>query len=186
MRPPVSARSLLLVWSVFAVVAVAFFCGALGNAWAHAVRVASDPGEDAVLTEQPPRVSATFSEPMRAQFAAMTVIGPDGNGWSDGEAVVAGAVVSVGVRPGGPGGDYTVNYRATSADGHVVTGSWTYRLITAGAESETRATSTASPPANSRAPDPNLDAGRTPVWPFVAAVSGILAAGAILAVRRRR
>ena len=50
---------------------------------AHAARIASDPAENAALTESPPRVSATFNEAMQAEFAAMTVVGPDGNLWSD-------------------------------------------------------------------------------------------------------
>ena len=69
---------------------------------------------------------------MQAQFAAMTVVGPDGNLWSTGEPTVEGTVISVGVRPLGPAGTYTVNYRATSADGHVVSGSWSFQLTAAG------------------------------------------------------
>ena len=39
-----------------------------------------------------------------------------------------GTVVSIGMRPLGPAGNYTVNYRVTSADGHVVAGSWSFQL----------------------------------------------------------
>lgn len=164
-----------------AALTVALLCGSLAYAaaaYAHAARIASDPAENAVLTEQPHRVSATFNEPMQAQFAAMTVIGPDGNTWSDGEPEVDGAVISVGVRPGGPRGDYTVNYRATSADGHVVSGSWSYHLNSATPGHGEPATPAAPAAANTR--DDGL-----PVWPFVALASGIVAAGAIWAVRRR-
>ncbi|MCH9666856.1 MAG: copper resistance protein CopC [Actinomycetia bacterium] len=147
-----------------------------GAAYAHAALIASDPVENAVLTEQPRRVSATFNEPMQAQFAAMTVIGPGGNTWSDEEPEVDGAVISVGVRPGGPSGDYTVNYRATSADGHVVSGSWSYRLDSAAPGSG----GPAVPAAPAHPPDDGL-----PVWPFAALVSGMVAVGAIWAVRRR-
>ena len=34
----------------------------------------------------------------------MTVVGPDGNLWSTGDPQVEGAVISIGVRPLGPGG----------------------------------------------------------------------------------
>ncbi|OBI78335.1 copper resistance CopC family protein, partial [Mycobacterium sp. E740] len=98
-----------------------------GTAAAHATRIASDPAENATLTQSPTSVSATFNEEMQPQFAAMTVVGPDGNLWSTGEPHVDGAVLSVGVRPLGPSGTYTVNYRATSTDGHVVSGSWSFR-----------------------------------------------------------
>ena len=147
-----------------------------GVAAAHATRIAADPGENAELTESPARVSATFSEAMRPQFAAMTVVGPDGNLWSTGEPQVQGPVVSVGVRPLGPSGTYTVNYRATSADGHVVNGSWSFRLTVAGT-GEPGPTATAAP---ADAPD-----GGIAVWPFLVGATVIVAGGALWAVRRR-
>ena len=153
-----------------------------GVAAAHAARIAEDPAENAELTESPPRVSATFNEPMQAQFAAMTVIGPDGAGWSDGEPAVDGAVISVGVRPGAPAGDYTVNYRATSADGHVVSGSWSYRLLPATGTAPPPTTTSSSPAAAPSASDTDTDG--LPVWPFVAGVTVLVAAGAVWAVRR--
>lgn len=169
-----------------AVLTVGLVTGALataGVAAAHAARIAEDPAENSQLTEAPTRVSATFNEPMQAEFAAMTVIGPDGVGWSDGDPAVDGPVISVGVRPGAPAGDYTVNYRATSADGHVVSGSWSYRLLPAAGA--------APPPATSPAPAPaappsasDTDADGLPIWPFVAGVTVLVAAGALWAVRR--
>ncbi|PRC43118.1 copper resistance protein CopC, partial [Mycobacterium sp. ITM-2017-0098] len=132
-----------LVVSAMALGLVAAALGYAGAAWAHAARIASDPAENAQLTHQPARVNATFNEPMQSQFAAMTVIGPDGGQWSDGPPAVDGTVISVAVRPGGPAGTYTVNYRATSADGHVVTGSWSYQLLTADTST------TAAPPSTS-------------------------------------
>lgn len=156
-----------------------------GAASAHATRIASDPAENAELTQPPPRVSATFNEPMSPQFAAMTVIGPDGTQFSDGEPDVAGAVISVGVRPGGPAGSYTVNYRATSADGHVVSGSWSYRLITAATGAAPPPTTSATQGAAVAAPAANPPTDGLPMWPFAAAVAVIVAAGAVWAVRRR-
>jgi len=171
-----------------AALAVGLLAGALayaGAAWAHAARISSDPAENAELSQPPPRVSATFSEPMQPRFAAMTVIGPDGGQWSDGEPDVAGAVISVGVRPGGPAGSYTVNYRATSADGHVVSGSWSYRLIAAATGAAPPPTTSTTPETTAAAPaaDPATDG--LPMWPFTAATAAIVAAGAIWAVRRR-
>ena len=93
-----------------AVLTLGFSAGMLGGAGvaaAHAARISSDPVENASLSKPPPRVSATFNEAMQPQFAAMTVVGPDGNLWSSGDPVVDGAVISVGVRPLGPAGTYT-------------------------------------------------------------------------------
>jgi methionine-rich copper-binding protein CopC len=145
-----------------------------GSASAHAVRVATDPAPDTALAKGPPRVSATFNEQLQTTFAAMTVVGPDGNLWSNGAAPqVQGAVVSVELRPLGPVGTYTVNYRVTSADGHVVSGAWSFRLTEAG-------TGTPGPPvAAGEAAD-----GGLPIWPFVAAAVVIVGAGAWWAARR--
>jgi methionine-rich copper-binding protein CopC len=163
-----AAALLLTIGLTVAAVATA------GVASAHAVRVATDPVENAELAETPPKVSATFNEALQPQFAAMTIVGPDGNLWSTGDPKVDGAVISVGVRPLGPTGTYTVNYRVTSADGHVVSGSWSFRLTTAG-------TGTPGPSAAaSGTPDDGI-----PVWPFFVVAVVIVAAGAWWAVRRR-
>jgi methionine-rich copper-binding protein CopC len=149
-----------------------------GAAAAHATRIATDPVENAELNQSPPRVSATFNEALQAQFAAMTVVGPDGNLWSTGDPQVDGAVISVAVRPLGPAGTYTVNYRATSADGHVVSGSWSFRLTVA-------STGTPGPPAGAT-DAPDEPGAPIPVWPFYLGAVLIVGAGVLWAVRRQR
>lgn len=146
-----------------------------GPAAAHATRVAADPAENAVLNAGPARVSATFNERLQTTFAAVAVVGPDGNLWSSGDAQVQGAVVSVALRPLGPAGTYTVNYRVTSADGHVVTGSWSFRLTGAG-------TGTPGPPAH---PEDHADDG-VPAWPFALGAIALVAGAALWALRHRQ
>jgi copper resistance protein C len=141
---------------------------------AHATRVSSQPADNAVLTAGPDQVSATFNEQLQTAFAAMAVVGPDGNVWSTGQPTVQGAVVSVGMRPLGPAGTYTVNYRVTSADGHVVSGSWSFRLTVPG-------TGTPGP-----APAATDAGGGIPIWPFVLVTVALVAAGALWAARHRR
>ncbi|EHB54907.1 copper resistance protein CopC [Mycolicibacterium rhodesiae JS60] len=105
----------------------------------------------------------------------MTVVGPDGNLWSDGPPQVQGAVVSVGVRPLGPAGTYTVNYRVTSADGHVVSGSWSFTLTAAGE-------GTPGPPASALVDPPERP---LPVWPFVVGAAAVIGSGIIWSRLRR-
>jgi len=141
---------------------------------AHAGRIACDPADGARLARSPAQASATFNEPLQTVFPAMTVVGPDANLWSAGDPRVDGAVISVALRPLGPVGRYTVNYRVTSADGHPVTGSWWFELTTPGS-------GTPGPPA---AAPPNP--GGIPVWPFVAAGAVLLAIVAGWALRRAK
>jgi methionine-rich copper-binding protein CopC len=143
---------------------------------AHATRIATDPAGDTALPAGPQRVSATFNEQLQPEFAAMTVVGPDGNLWSTGDPEVQGAVIAVGVRPLGPAGTYTVNYRVTSADGHPVSGAWSFRLTVA-------ATGTPGPPA-AGSTDPGGD-GAIPVWPFLVAGALIIGGGILWAARRK-
>ncbi len=165
-------RSAVLAF-VTALVATMALAGA-GAASAHAARIATDPVENASLTQGPARVSATFNEELQPEFAAMTVVGPDGNLWSTGDPQIQGAVIGVGVRPLGPAGTYTVNYRVTSADGHPLAGSWSFRLTVA-------ATGTPGPAAAKPAEPSD---GGLPVWPFLVAGALIIAGGVWWAARR--
>jgi methionine-rich copper-binding protein CopC len=158
-----------LVGAALAVIALA---GA-GTASAHAIRISTDPAPDSSVDAGPARVSATFNERLQTNFAAMTVVGPDGNLWSAGPVDISGAVASVALRPLGPTGKYTVNYRVTSADGHVVNGAWSFDLTVAG-------NGTPGPKVA-----PTNDEGGLPVWPFVVLAAVIVGVGAWVAVRRR-
>ena len=140
---------------------------------AHTVLVSSDPPADANLTAGPAKVTATFNEDLQPTFAAMTVVGPDGNLWSVGDPELHGPVAGVAVRPLGPSGRYTVNYRVTSSDGHVVSGSWSFTLTVAGAGSPG--------PAATDSPADH----RIPLWPFAVGASALVAAAAAWALRNR-
>ena len=140
---------------------------------AHTVLVSTDPAAEATLATGPARVSATFNEDLQTTFAAMTVVGPDGNLWSSGDPEVHGATAGVALRPLGPAGRYTVNYRVTSADGHVVSGSWSFTVTAAGAGTPGPAVTIA--PADRQ----------IPLWPFAVGAAALVAAAAAWVVRRR-
>lgn len=140
---------------------------------AHTVLVSADPAAEATLASGPAKVTATFNEELQTTFAAMAVIGPDGNLWSSGEPEVRGTVAGIAVRPLGPAGRYTVNYRVTSADGHVVTGSWSFTVTGGG-------TGTPGPAATDAPAD-----SRIPLWPFAVGVAALVAAAGAWALRNR-
>ncbi len=140
---------------------------------AHTALISSDPAADATLTAGPATVSATFNEDLQPSFAAMTVVGPDANLWSAGDPRVSGAVVSVPLRPLGPSGRYAVNYRVTSADGHVVSGSWSFTVTTA-------TTAVPGPAASNETPGTPI-----PLWPFIIGIGALVAGAATWGLRRR-
>jgi copper resistance protein C len=164
-------RCAQFVFMVFFVAAMTLVGAPVASA--HAALIAADPPDKAVLAVGPPRVSATFNEQLQPEFAAMTVVGPDGNLWSTGDPQVRGAVITVELRPLGPAGRYTVNYRVTSADGHPVSGSWSFELTNA-------ATGTPGP----QAAKPAESSSGLPLWPFLLAGLLIIGGGIVWAARR--
>ena len=140
---------------------------------AHTVLTASDPAADSTVTTGPGRVTATFNEELQPTFAAMTVVGPDGNLWSQGDATVTGSTAGVGLRPLGPSGQYTVNYRVTSADGHVVSGSWTFTVAVP-------STGTPGPPVQASG-----QRDRIPLWPLIVGAAVLITGAAVWGLRRR-
>ena len=145
---------------------------------AHTVLLASDPAADSQVDSGPQRVSATFNEDLQPAFAAMAVVGPTGDLWSAGDPEVRGAIVSIGMRPTAPTGKYTVNYRVTSDDGHVVTGSWSFTVAATGA------TPTAPTPSVAAQSD-SEGTGRIPLWPFAIGAVALVAGAGAWALRRQ-
>lgn len=165
--PSALARLLLTV------LLIAGLTAGIPTASAHTSLTASEPAADSTLTSGPARVTATFNEELQPTFAAMTVVGPDGNLWSAGDAEVRGATVGVAVRTLGPAGEYTVNYRVTSADGHVVSGSWSFTVTVP---------STGQPGPAVQNPDP---VDRFPLWPFAIGATALIAGALLWGMRRR-
>lgn len=159
--------------AVLAALALALFLTSSPPASAHTVLTATDPAADSTVNGGPTKVTATFNEELQPTFVAMTVVGPDGNLWTQGDATVQGNTASIGVRPLGPAGRYTVNYRVTSDDGHVVSGSWAFTVTVP-------STGTPGP-----AVQTTRGSDRIPLWPFIVGGAVLIAAGAIWGLRRR-
>lgn len=160
-------RALLLVL-------IGFFVGA-GVAQAHSVPESSVPADGAAVDVGPERASVSFNEALQDSFAKMTVVGPDGNLWSKGDAAVEGPTISVAVGDLGPTGAYTIAYRVTSADGHVVSGTRTFTLTKAG-------NGTPGPKADAGSAGEG-DNGGLPLWPFIVGAVVVFAAGIAFALR---
>lgn len=99
---------------------------------AHSVLVSIDPEDGSELDTPPDEIVLTFNEEINQSFASVAVTaGDDRAARIVGDPSVAGEVVTVEVDDLGPGA-YTVGYRVTSSDGHVVSGSSVF-TVTGGA-----------------------------------------------------
>ena len=97
-------------------------------AWAHNYLTSSSPPENAELDVPPEQVELVYDQPVGREFSQDTVTGPGEGTWQDGEPVVEGDTVVQRLRPLGPAGTYTVTWRVVSADGHPISGSYTFTL----------------------------------------------------------
>jgi copper resistance protein C len=126
-------RSRLLVPVV---AAVALLLGPIGSAAAHDVLVGSKPAQDAAVGIAPAGVSLEFSEAPQPLGTEVVVTGPDGAPVSDGAPELDGTAVTQPLVEDLPAGTYTVDWRVTSADGHPLSGTFTFD-VTDGAPAAT-------------------------------------------------
>ncbi len=118
------ARSVgLVVGTLIAIVALA------GRAEAHATLVSTTPVRDEVVASAPTVVVLRFDEPVTAGLGGVRVVGPTGEradqgalSSADGGRVLRRPVAAT------RRGTYTVAWRALSADGHTVEGSFTFHV----------------------------------------------------------
>ncbi|MFB9252719.1 copper resistance protein CopC [Sphaerisporangium melleum] len=90
-------------------------------AQAHNVLTGSDPKDGATVTAVPRRVTLTFDQPVRADFAKVAVTAP-GGAVTQAALEVVDAKVSAELPAGGAAGAYIIGYQILSNDGHPVTG----------------------------------------------------------------
>lgn len=180
---PARRPAAVVITSVVALLVGFFGVGlaAAGPAAAHSGVISSSPASGAELDRSPGEVSVTFNEELRAEYATLLVIGPDGHFWQQGDPVVSGRTVSVPVNALGPVGEYKVNFRVTSADGHPVQGQRTFTLTVAG-DGQPGALADAEELAVTD------EGSGFPVWAIVLIVVVVLLviAGAVVLVLRRR
>jgi methionine-rich copper-binding protein CopC len=147
-------------------------------AMAHSVLVSSDPAKDSSIASAPPAVTLVFNEPLDRGFTELAVLGPDGTShWEGGPPAITGEKLSAPLRALGAAGVYTVKYRVVSADGHPVSGSVPFTLITAGSGVAAADPVVRTDTAVAR---PAVD-DSMPVWPWIAGAVLVAIAGAFVA-----
>lgn len=125
---------------------------------AHSVLLSVDPGDGATVETSPETVVLTFNEEINQSFATVAVTTAEDRTNLAAEPVVEGASVSVGLDDLDVG-TYTVGYRVTSADGHVISGSSSFTVATSDGSAEGSATANSDASAGAQETAASQDAG---------------------------
>lgn len=144
---------------------------------AHDVLTGTTPADASTVARTPAQVVLTFDQPAVAMGTQILVTGPSGQ-VQTGAARLVDNTVTQDLRPGSPAGAYTVAWRVTSADGHPVSGTFTFTSSEAGTGTP--------PPAEPVTGTPTTAPGHR--WPVVvvAAVVVLALVAVLVALRRRR
>lgn len=144
-RPTAHARTRGAIRAAVALVATLTVL-LLGStaASAHDRLDSTTPKDGATVATAPTEVVLTFSDDVVAVGTEIVVNGPDGD-VQQGRPRIDGTTVSQSLAPGSAPGKYTVTWRATSKDGHPVSGTFGFTATSAGASVPSRTTATSDP-----------------------------------------
>jgi copper transport protein len=109
---------------------------AAAPASAHAILVASSPGDRAQLASAPASVSLTFNENVTVPIGSIRAFDAKGARVDNGNFTPRGNTVSVGLNAGLGDGAYVVTWRVISADSHPVRGAFTFTVGSAAPASD--------------------------------------------------
>ncbi len=162
--------------------AAALLVGAATAAQAHNTLEGTSPADGSTVKVVPAAVTLTFNEPALAVGTEIIVTGPGGPIQS-GVAVLVNSTVSEHLQPGSPAGQYKVLWRVTSADGHPVSGTFSFTATAASAGQRPTATTTT----NSSTSAPASGSGQSPVlWVVAGGVVVLLLVVIFISTRKPR
>lgn len=137
---------------VAALTFAALLVGLASPASAHSVLLGTDPDDGEQLAAAPEEISLTFNEDITDLGTEVVITAGDEERLDDGKTEISGPVVTQALAADRPEGIYTVTWRAVSADGHPISGEFTFTAAEAvGGETE-------APPAEPE-PDQSTEAG---------------------------
>jgi methionine-rich copper-binding protein CopC len=151
-----------------------------GPVWAHSVLLATSPARSSTISGAPASVVLTFNEMPRGEFSDIHIVGPDGARRDSGHVKVLNDTVTEDMGGTRPAGTYVVDWRVISADGHPVSGQFSFTATSAAPTLGARQTDTTGSASGSK--------GSGTVVIVLVVVVLVLLAGALTFVllRRRR
>jgi methionine-rich copper-binding protein CopC len=120
-----------------------------GPAAAHSVLLATSPARGGTVPSAPAKVVLTFNEMPQGEFSTIHVTGPDGKRRDDGHVQVVNDLVTEPLAGSRPAGRYVVDWRVVSADGHPVSGQFTFTAQSAAPQLTALTANPNPPPAKS-------------------------------------
>lgn len=129
------------------------FAGA-GAAQAHSDLVSSSPEDGRVLDAPPPELTFTFNEDLMPDFVNFIATNEAGDVTELVVTGVNGPTATVEWPADAPGGEWIVDYRVVSQDGHPVEGGIAF-TYTAASPTPTSSSPTPSPTTSSAQPEPS-------------------------------
>ncbi|AJT43180.1 hypothetical protein UM93_15030 [Psychromicrobium lacuslunae] len=153
---------------------------------AHDSVESTSPANGAKIASMPEQVSLTLNNTPAAIGSKIEVKDASGTNWASGEVSVLDKVASEQLKPGAPAGQYTVNWRLVSSDGHPIDGSFSF-TVTGGSTATSGATLGSAAPVSSPEPQSSTATGGFP-WliVIVAGVAVLVLVALFLVVRRLR
>jgi len=119
-------HSVRLGWLSFAAAALGVLWAA--PAFAHALATGTEPASGDILDTPPDEVVVEFNEPVTPVDAATGVVAPDGDRVDTGIVETDDAAALVIGVDADQQGTYLVGYRVVSADGHPISGTFTFAV----------------------------------------------------------
>lgn len=155
---------------------------ALPSASAHDQLLGTVPAADSSVSEPPPSVQLSFNNAVIAMGSSIVVTGPQGV-LSVGTPQVTDRVLSSSLPTDLQPGRYEVAWRAVSADGHPVDGTFAFTLTGASSPSATTTYATDSPTSSGNAaasPSPSSTAESGSAGNALTVVALVLSGGGIV------
>lgn len=179
---------------VLLVALVAMIATAL-PASAHVRLLGSNPEAGQAVDAPPQSIRLTFDESL-AKAPEITVTDPNGTQWAMGKPTLDLKTITVPTDPKqGPAGKYTINYRVTGQDNHLIVGDIRFDITQAFGQPGAAPEGNPQPPVTPAAGENHEghaqstpDTGGIPVWVGVLGSVAVLAIGVslIVMIRRRR
>lgn len=170
---------LLLVLAIALGLAIITSAVTAPRADAHDVLVSTSPADGSTVATVPAEVTLTFDQPALAIGTRLKIVGPSGE-VQQGKPQLVDQTVSQALRPDLPAGRYTVTWRATSKDGHPISGTFGFTAARTGATPASSATprsASTTSPSSTMAPSAAASPTATPTAAPTATPSTAAAAG---------